>query len=144
MSSGISGLSTSQSSLGTQRKQGKQDFSDLATALQSGNLSGAQAAFTAFQHDLDQATQQQNSQAQGVSSTQSSTMKQDMQSLSTALQSGNTASAQSAFSTLQQDLQASQQLTADGHHHHHHHSASDSQSSSTSSGTVQSISGASA
>ena len=47
---------------------------------------------------------------------------QDYAALSKALGSGNLATAQSAFASLQQDMQAAQKAQGgESHHHHHHH-----------------------
>jgi len=75
-------------------------FSDLAavgSALQSGNLSGAQSAFATLQQDMG------NSSGQSTTATSDT----DLASLSSALQSGNLSGAQSAFATLMQNLQNS-------------------------------------
>jgi hypothetical protein len=89
--------------------QNQSNFQSLANALQSGNLSAAQSAFTS----LEQTFQNQNSQQPG----QSNPVSNDIQSLSSALNSGNLTSAQQAFAQLQKDMQTQQ---ASGHHHHHH------------------------
>jgi hypothetical protein len=85
------------------------NFQSLANALQSGNLSGAQSAFSA----LEQSYQSQNGQSS--TSNQNSTINNDFQNLSSALNSGNLSSAQQAFAQLQKDMQSQQT----GHHHHH-------------------------
>jgi len=100
-------------------QQMKQDFQQLGTDLQSGNLSAAQADFTALQN-LQSGSTTSSNQAQ-------STIAQDIRKLSTDLQSGNTTTAQQDLTTLQKDLQ-SQTPTA---HHHHHHHASDTAGSSS-------------
>src|SRR5579864_2586560 len=89
--------------------QTKQDFFSLATALSSGDLSGAQKAFGSLQQDL---------QNNGISSQllQSGSTGQDFQTLQKALASGDLSAAKNAFSALMQDLQQ-----AKGQHHHHHH-----------------------
>jgi len=56
---------------------------------------------------------QPSSQSQG-------TVQSEFQALGQALQSGNLAAAQQAFSQIQQ---------AGGHHHHHHHGSQNSSSS---------------
>ena len=94
------------------------DFQSLAKALNSGDLSGAQQAFSTFQKDLQKigGGNQQDSQ---------SAMQKDVQTLGDALKSGNLADAQKAFAALQQDAQNQVQK---GHHHHHHHKVSTDQS----------------
>jgi hypothetical protein len=119
----ISGVSSSNENLQTWQamvQQRKQDVSQLASALQGGNLSGAQSAFSALQ-SLN--SQGQNSTVNSVStssntSTSGNTISTDFASLGQALQSGNISSAQSAFAQLQAAMQAQQ---SSGHHHHHHH-----------------------
>ena len=91
-----------------------QDLQAVGSALQSGNLSSAQQAFSTFQ----QAVHQQGSQAQGSEGHHhhfhrggggdggqvNSELSQAFSSLEQAVQSGNSSSAQTALSTLQQDL----------------------------------------
>jgi hypothetical protein len=87
----------------------------VGTALQGGNLTTAQQAFTTFQ----QAVQQQGEQAQGAGGQHhhhfhrggggsggevNSELSQAFSTLQQAVQAGNTSSAQTALSTLQQDL----------------------------------------
>jgi hypothetical protein len=76
-------------------------FSDLAaisSALQNGDVSGAQKAFTTLQQDLG------NSNSTQTTAVTSGT---DLTSLGSALQSGDLNQAQNAFATLMQDLQNS-------------------------------------
>ena len=89
----------------------KQDFSDLMTSLQSGNLTGAQTAFSALTQSASAISQIQTTQQSGTTGIQA-----DFAALGQALQSGNMTAAQTDFAKLQQDLQG-----AHGHHHHHHH-----------------------
>jgi len=92
-----------------------QDLQAVGSALQGGNLTSAQQAFGAFQ----QAVQQQGSQAQsseghhhyhfhrgggGDGGEVNSELSQAFSALQTAVQSGNSSSAQTALSALQQDL----------------------------------------
>jgi len=69
-------------------------------------------------------TNQNGSQTQGQQSIGqiSSLASQDLQSLGTALQAGDLAGAQQAYTQLTQDMQGTGQTN--GHHHHHHHQAS--------------------
>jgi len=105
-------------------KQRQQDFQNLASALQSGDLTGAQTAFTALQK-LRQGPQTPSGQ-QGSNTT--NPIRTDFTALGTALQSGDIAGAQSAFATLQKDFQSLQQGQGGqhvaGHHPHHHHAES--------------------
>ena len=118
-------------------QQRRQDFNQLAQALQSGDLSGAQKAFA----DL-QSLQQNNSGTNPNSN--GSPIQNDFAALGQALQSGNLSQAQSDFTQLQNDLQTAFQNqsgsqgtsgTHRGHHHHHHHSEASSQDSSGSTST---------
>jgi hypothetical protein len=101
-------------------QQSKQDYSQLATALQSGDLSGAQSAFSTLQ-SLNGQGQSSAVSSTGTSSNSSAsgnTISNDFAALGQALKSGSIANAQSAFAQLQTDMQAQQ---TSGHHHHHHH-----------------------
>ena len=84
-----------------------QDFNDIGSALQSGDVSAAQTALSAFQQDLPGNSQATASQPFG----QNSQANTDYQSLASALQSGNLSSAQKAFANLQKDLQSAQTST---------------------------------
>ncbi|HXZ11880.1 MAG TPA: hypothetical protein VEG64_05770 [Candidatus Sulfotelmatobacter sp.] len=86
-------------------------FNALSQDLQNGNLSAAQQDFA----NLQQAAQQQQGGGQvhhhhhhhggGGGGQQNSQIAQAFQSLGQALQSGDLSGAQSAFATIQQDLQ---------------------------------------
>ena len=89
----------------------EQDFSNLITSLQSGNLTGAQTALSALTQSTSAISQAQTTQQSGATGIQA-----DFAALGQALQSGNLTTAQADFAKLQQDLQG-----AHGHHHHHHH-----------------------
>jgi hypothetical protein len=91
-------------------KQRRADLNALKTALQSGDLTGAQKAFAALQQDL-QSTQGAAGK-RGDASGQSSTLAKDLDALKTALQSGDLTGAQRAFASVQQDMRA-------GHAHRH-------------------------
>jgi len=113
-----------------------QDFQALQTALQGNDVSAAQKAFTTLRQDLrslyrnreaneghDGDADDQKNAASGAAATTSATrqtasgqspMAKDFQTLQSALQSGDLASAQQAFAAFQQDLQSLQK----GHHHH--------------------------
>ncbi|MGA2986256.1 MAG: hypothetical protein ABSG32_20820 [Terriglobia bacterium] len=88
-----------------------QAFSSLGSALQSKGLSAAQQAYTTLQQGVQQATHghPHHPQPEGSSATttssQGSTLMQMVSSLGSALQSGNLSAAQTAYSTLSQDLQ---------------------------------------
>jgi hypothetical protein len=116
-------------------QQVQQEYAQLASAIQSGDLTGAQTAFAALQQTLGQQTS--NTTATGATtatgSTNSDPILNDFNDLGQALQSGNLSQAQSAFAQLQSDVQNAQQNPASqaqslaqalktalqGHHHHH-------------------------
>jgi outer membrane protein assembly factor BamD (BamD/ComL family) len=109
----------------------RKDFKALQSALQSGDLSSAQQAFTALQKDNPNFAQAMSG---SNSSSQTNPVSTAFQSLQSALQSGNLSGAQSAFTSLTQALQS----THKGHHHHHHHSAGTQASSASASSTTPS------
>lgn len=88
-----------------------QAFTALAQDLQNGNISGAQQDYATIQQDFQQ-QQQGSSQVHhhhhhhgGGGGQQGSQVSQALNSLSSALQAGNLSSAQTAFATLQADLE---------------------------------------
>ena len=101
-------------------QQRAQDFKALQSALQSGDLSGAQQAFAALQNNQQTSTQAAN--PSGASSP-TSQLATDFQSLQTALQAGNLSGAQTAFAAVKQDMQSAGGAQR-AHHHHHHHGGS--------------------
>ena len=115
------------------KDQFKQDLQAVQTALQSGDLSGAQDAFSKLQDLQKQHASKSGSGQSGSSANSSNPMQKDMSALQSALSSGNLQDAQSAFSQLQTDMKAK------GTHHGHHHgggSSAPEQSSTTSSSKV--------
>ncbi len=94
-----------------------QAFAQLGQDLQSGNLQGAQQDFTNLQQDLQQSSSQQvsghhhhhrhaeSSESSSSSTQQSNPIVQAFSTLAQDLQAGNLSGAQSAFATLQSDLQ---------------------------------------
>jgi hypothetical protein len=91
-----------------------QAFTALSQDLQNGNLSAAQQDYATIQQDFQQQQQQQGTSqvhhhhhhgGGGGGGQQSNQISQALNSLSAALQSNNLSSAQTAFATLQQDLQ---------------------------------------
>ena len=131
--SSSSGLSQtdSQSSV----NQLRQTFKQLASSLQSGDLAGAQQAFTSLEKLL------QSSKVQPASTPQSP-VQSDLAALGQALSSGDLSAAQGDFSKLQKDLQSAGQSNASSqsrrHGHHHRSEASDSDSSATTTATTAS------
>lgn len=79
----------------------KNDFNTLATALQSGDLTGAQKAFATLQQDMQNTGQTQSAQQ----TSQTSQQNNDFNTLAKALQSGDLTGAQQAFTSLMQDAQ---------------------------------------
>jgi len=88
--------------------QVRSDFLSLGTALQSGDLKAAQAAFTKLQTDAPGIANQANAQGAAGSST-----SDNFATLASALQSGDLSGAQKAFAAIQQ-------AAPHGRHHHHH------------------------
>lgn len=88
-----------------------QAFNALSQDLQNGNISAAQQDYATIQQDFQQQQQQGAGQVHhhhhhgGGGGQQNNQISQALNSLSSALQAGNLSSAQSAFATLQQDLQ---------------------------------------
>lgn len=79
----------------------QQSFSQLVSAIQSGNLSAAQNAFSSF------------TQGAGSQIDPNSPLAQAINQIGQDLQSGNIDAAQQGLNSLKQ--------TAGAHHHHHHH-----------------------
>jgi hypothetical protein len=110
------------------------DLNATGQALQSGNVSDAQADFAKLQQDVQSVQGHHHHHHHNPSaSTQSTTGIQtdngqqgssqnpfstDLNAVGQALQSGDLSDAQAAFAKLQQDMQSVQ-----GHHHYHHHNA---------------------
>ncbi len=115
-------VSSTQSSSSTMSS----DFSNLVTAIQSGDLKSAQNAFSQIQSLMQSSqgttTQQTNGQQSQLSS--------DFAALGKALQSGDISGAQDALKKLGQDMQT--QSTGKAHHHHHHHGGGTSSQSTAS------------
>lgn len=92
-------------------QQIRQDFKELASALQSGDLSDAQTAYSNIQQVLEA---NQGSSNSNPSSNGSTTLQNDFSALGQALQSGDLNQAQSAFSQLISDFQAARQPGSPG------------------------------
>ena len=102
--------------INTSFKASLDDFSSMADAINNGDLAGAQSAYASFKTNL------QN--AKGLSSVVNSNSQigKDFQALDSAFQSGDMATIQSTFQTLQKDLgQLGNQVQGHKHHPHHHH-----------------------
>lgn len=110
--------------------QAIKDLKSIGTALQSGDLSSAQSALTAFQQAQPASTQAPGSQPFG----QNSQANTDYKSLTTALSSGDISAAQKAFASLKTDLKSTQSAHK-GRHHHHAASATETPTTATASTT---------
>ncbi|HEY8100586.1 MAG TPA: hypothetical protein VIF82_07500 [Burkholderiaceae bacterium] len=102
VSSATSGVNINPTSLKSLGHQRHKDFEALTSSIQSGGISGAQAALSALQTDM------QNIQGiKGVpdasGTQQPSKLQTDFSNLISSIQSGSATGAQSALSTLQQD-----------------------------------------
>jgi hypothetical protein len=114
---------------------GLQDFESLAGALQSGNLASAQTAFSSLEQDLPGISQLlQPGSSTGSAADQSSPIPKALQSLQTALKSGDLSGAQQAFANLQQGLQSARSAHR-GHHHHHASATNATNSANQAAGT---------
>jgi len=92
------------------------DFQAIGTALQSGDVTSAQSALTALQQDAQAARQTGSSSGSrgahhhhhhgGQFNSAAAQQVSDLNSLGSALQSGNTSSAQSALNAFLQDIQS--------------------------------------
>lgn len=103
----LSSLASAPSSAQSVFQQRRSDFQQLSQALQSGDLAGAQQAFSALS-----SLQAANG---GGAAQKNSQLAQDFSAIGQALQNGDLAGAQQAFASFQQDVQALR-----GQHHHHH------------------------
>ena len=96
----------------------------LASALQSGNLTSAQQAYNSLQNNLSSnpAISAANTSSGTPGSPATSVLQQGLSQIGSALQSGNVSAASSAFKNLQQQLQTTTQAqaTQGGQVRHHH------------------------
>jgi ribosomal protein S20 len=98
----------------------KTDLSNLTAAVQSGNMTDAQTALTAYENDRDT----QFGAAPAPSNDASSSFVTDLASLIQSVQSGDTSGIKTSSAALTKDVQSlSQSGGAHGAHHHHHHHA---------------------
>jgi hypothetical protein len=82
-----------------------QDLQGLGKALNSGNLVSAQKALDRFQADLQSIRPQQSGVRASAEVNPQSTLRNDAQSLQSALDAGDLALTEEAFFLLQQDTQ---------------------------------------
>lgn len=113
----ISAISGNIQSWQTTTQQRRQDLAQIGSALQQGDISAAQKAFS----DL-QSLNGSNVASSSSDSNETDTASKDFAALGQALQSGNVSDAQNAFTKLQSDIQTHK----GGHRHHHHANGSDS------------------
>jgi hypothetical protein len=129
----ISGIPSSSNpysvSAGNNNNPFRTDFTDLANALSSGNLSAAQSAFSAIQQLQPGRFGAAPSSTSAGSTGSTSPISADFAALGKALQSGDLNGAQAALKQLQQDLGSARQA----HHHHHHKRATGAQPTDASS-----------
>ena len=111
-------------------KRPGQDFKALQSALQSGDLTGAQQAFATLQQDQQNAPHAAKGPGASALATQ---VSQDFQALQSALSSGDLSGAKQAFATLKQDLQGAGRSR---HAHHHHGGVANTTTPTTTSTTA--------
>jgi hypothetical protein len=95
------------SGVGIEWQQEMHDFQALTVAIQSGDLTSILRAFAAWQQDLQTnspTTTQPTPQIQPFGS--NTQANKDFQRLSSALKSGDVSRAQTAFASLQKDVQS--------------------------------------
>jgi len=107
-------LCSSQTSATNPFKQQFEDFKSLDKAVQSGDLSSASTALSAYQQDIQNAPANSPLAKLFADGTPAS---KDLQALQTAIQNNDTTGAQKAMASLKQDLQSARKTH--GHHHHH-------------------------
>ena len=112
ISSGSTAHRTSALNKKNSLQQRSSDFSSLASALSTNNLSSAQNAFSALQKDAQSIPATQGSSQATTQSLQQ--VQSDARALAASLASGNVGAAQKAFATLKQD-------STKAHLHAHHH-----------------------
>jgi len=114
------------------------DFKNIGSAIQSGNLTSAQSALTAFESDL-QSNSGQNPLSQLFNN--NSKLSDDLTSLQTALKSNDSAGAQNAFKTLVDDTQGAMKTQPPHGHRHHHRVDSDGSTPASSTSVTDSTTG---
>lgn len=114
--SSVSGLSANSTQATSNQANFRQTFTDLVGALNSGNLSDAQQAYSVL-------SQLQNS-GQGPSPNSSTPLAQALNQIGQDLKNGDVTGARQTLASLQQ--------AQGGHHHHHGHHAHGADASSSS------------
>lgn len=90
-------------------KEKKQKWDDLSSAIESGDLEAAQAAFTAIQSDLPKTattTETSTDSNTGQSTDSGGKLGADMKALADALESGDLTTAATALDTLKSDMKS--------------------------------------
>jgi hypothetical protein len=105
----ISGISLTSAAGFQNPNDPRLQFNQLAKAVNSGNLTGAQQAFAQLSQALGDSSGGSNN-----AGTSNDPVAQALATIGQALQSGDIGSAQQALASLQQQTQG-----ARGHHHHH-------------------------
>lgn len=108
------------------------DVKNLVTAIQSGDLKGAQNAFSQIQ-SLIQSTPGASAQQNNGQQRQLST---DLAAIGSALQSGDISGAQVALKKLGQNMQSTAKTR---HHHRHHGGGEQSQAAASATGVTAPI-----
>jgi len=94
----------------SQLQQFQQEFQQLGSDLNSGNLTAAQSDFATLQKDMPQTS------SSAATAQNSNPISQALSQLSQDLGAGNLSAAQQDYANLQQEFQSH---AAPGHHHHH-------------------------
>src|SRR5471032_1183251 len=100
-------------SIQNNKQQFVQDFQQLGTDLQSGNLTAAQTDFATIQQLAPQNGSSANSGAQS-----NNPVAQEFSQLSQDLQTGNLSAAQQAYTSIQKNFQNQQTGQTQEPHHH--------------------------
>ena len=106
-------------------RQRQQDFQSLASSLKSGNLTGAQQAYS----DLQAMASAKTSSTSSASGT--GPFQQDFTALGKDLSAGNMSQSQTDFTKMTSDVQSVIGIHHHGHHHGHKVDRSSSQSNTS-------------
>lgn len=101
------------------------DNSYLASLLNAQQVATQMQQNSPFAQLLQNNTNGSQTQGQQTNCQINSVASQDLQNLASALQTGDLAGAQQAYTQLTQDIQSTGQTR--GHHHHHHQSSGKTQ-----------------
>jgi len=120
----VSGVSLASAASFQNPNDPRQQFLQLARAINSGNLAGAQQAFARLSQTLG------GNSSGGNNANQNDPVTQALAAIGQALQSGDIGAAQQALASLQQ-AQGGR-----GHHHHHGHGTDADHNGSQNAGTA--------